>query len=617
MSRSVNYDFAGWVTKHDTRCTDGVTIKHDAFKDNDGQKVPLVWNHDYKTPNNVLGHVTLKHRAEGVYGYGFFNDTVDAQNAKELVKHGDISSMSIGARKIKRQGSNVIHGLIYEVSLVMAGANPGATIDSVITHSEEGDVESGIIYTGTLIHSSDDILYDDESVDEKTEVNPPVVEEVKAETTKTEETINHAKGENEDMATEKTVGEILESLSDEQAAAVQVLLETIVDEYENDEEGDDEVKQNAFSKNEVEMVNDTLRHSAVDALEFAMKNGASSLKQVMEADEVLQHGINSIEMLFPEAAYSTNGNEPIIYKDPNTAYKEILNSVSKSPFSRVRTLVADLTEIEARAKGYITGNLKKEEFFSLIKRSTTPTTVYKKQKIDRDDLVDITDFNVVAFMNREMRMMLEEEIARALLVGDGRDVSAEDKINEMNLRPIISDHEFFTIHKSYTSAATFVEDFIIAMSEYRGSGAPTMFIDPVVLANIRLLKSALDGRYLFGDIPSVDAIASKLGVSKIVPTTFMSGKGALAVNLRDYTLGSTNGGQITNFDDFDIDFNQYKYLIETRLSGALTMPKSAIHMAATTARTGADDETAGMVWGDRSPSSTTTSTSTSTSTTLP
>ena len=605
MSRSVNYDFAGWVTKHDTRCTDGVTIKHDAFKDNDGQKVPLVWNHDYKTPNNVLGHVTLKHRAEGVYGYGFFNDTVDAQNAKELVKHGDISSMSIGARKIKRQGSNVIHGLIYEVSLVMAGANPGATIDSVITHSEEGDVESGIIYTGTLIHSSDDILYDDESVDEKTEVNPPVVEEVKAETTKTEETINHAKGENEDMATEKTVGEILESLSDEQAAAVQVLLETIVDEYENDEEGDDEVKQNAFSKNEVEMVNDTLRHSAVDALEFAMKNGASSLKQVMEADEVLQHGINSIEMLFPEAAYSTNGNEPIIYKDPNTAYKEILNSVSKSPFSRVRTLVADLTEIEARAKGYITGNLKKEEFFSLIKRSTTPTTVYKKQKIDRDDLVDITDFNVVAFMNREMRMMLEEEIARALLVGDGRDVSAEDKINEMNLRPIISDHEFFTIHKSYTSAATFVEDFIIAMSEYRGSGAPTMFIDPVVLANIRLLKSALDGRYLFGDIPSVDAIASKLGVSKIVPTTFMSGKGALAVNLRDYTLGSTNGGQITNFDDFDIDFNQYKYLIETRLSGALTMPKSAIHMAATTARTGADDETAGMVWGDRADTTTT------------
>ena len=611
MSRSVNYDFAGWVTKHDTRCTDGVTIKHDAFKDNDGQKVPLVWNHDYKTPNNVLGHVTLKHRAEGVYGYGFFNDTVDAQNAKELVKHGDISSMSIGARKIKRQGSNVIHGLIYEVSLVMAGANPGATIESVITHSEEGDVESGIIYTGTLIHSSDDILYDDESVDEKTEVNPPVVEEVKAETTKTEETINHAKGENEDMATEKTVGEILESLSDEQAAAVQVLLETIVDEYENDEEGDDEVKQNAFSNNEVEMVNDTLRHSAVDALNFAMKNGASSLKQVMEADEVLKHGINSIEMLFPEAAYSTNGNEPIIYKDPNTAYKEILNSVSKSPFSRVRTLVADLTEIEARAKGYITGNLKKEEFFSLIKRSTTPTTVYKKQKIDRDDLVDITDFNVVAFMNREMRMMLEEEIARAVLVGDGRDVSAEDKINEMNLRPIISDHEFFTIHKAYTSAATFTEDFITAMADYRGSGAPTMFIDPVLLASIRLLK-ATDGRYLFGDIPSVDAIASKFGVSKIVPTTFMSGKGALAVNLRDYTLGSTNGGQITNFDDFDIDFNQYKYLIETRLSGALTMPKSAIHMVATTAGTGADDEAAGMVWGTRS---TTTTTAATTSTT--
>lgn len=620
MSKNVNYDFAGWVTKHDTRCTDGVTIKHDAFKDNDGQKVPLVWNHDYNTPNNVLGHVSLKHRAEGVYGYGFFNDTVDAQNAKELVRHGDISSMSIGARKIKRQGSNVIHGLIYEVSLVMAGANPGATIESFVTHSDEGDVESGIIYTGTLIHSSDDVLFDD-SPDAEPEKEEAVSEEdipkSEEDIPKSEEILNHAKGENTEMAEEKTVGDILETLTEEQAAAVQVLLETVVDEYENDEdeEGDEEVKQNVFSKNEVEMVNDTLRHSAVDALEFAMKNGASSLKQVMEADEVLQHGINSIEMLFPEAAYSTNGNEPIIYKDPNTAYKEILNSVSKSPFSRVRTLVADLTEAEARAKGYITGNLKKEEFFSLIKRSTTPTTVYKKQKIDRDDLVDITDFNVVAFMNREMRMMLEEEIARAVLVGDGRDVSAEDKINEMNLRPIISDHEFFTIHKAYTSAATFTEDFITAMADYRGSGAPTMFIDPVLLASIRLLK-ATDGRYLFGDIPSVDAIASKFGVSKIVPTTFMSGKGALAVNLRDYTLGSTNGGQITNFDDFDIDFNQYKYLIETRLSGALTMPKSAIHMVVTTAGTGADDEAAGMVWGTRTTTTTTAApTSTTTSTT--
>ena len=599
MPKKLEYDFAGWVTKNDIRCADGVTIKHDAFKDNHGKNVPLVWNHNYSEPTNVLGFVTLENKDLGVYGYGHFNDSIEAQNTKELIRHGDISSMSIGARKIKRSGTDVVHGVIYEVSLVLSGANPGAMIETVVNHSAEGDNESGIIYTGTLIHSADDIPK--EAVEPEPEPKPEPEPEPEP------ELIKHAKGEIK-MA-EKTVGDVLDGLTEEQAAAVQILLETVVEEYENendDNEGDEGMKQNVFYGNEAAMQSDVLKHGASEALSFAMKNGASSLKQVMESDENLQHGINSIEMLFPEAAYSTNGNEPVVYKDPNTAYKEILNGISKSPFSRVRTLVADLTEAEARAKGYITGSLKKEEFFSLIKRSTTPTTVYKKQKIDRDDLVDITDFNVVAFMNREMRMMLEEEVARAALVGDGRDVSAEDKINEMNLRPIISDHEFFTIHKTYTNSASFVEDFIKAMAEYRGSGAPTMFIDPVLLAAIRLLK-ATDGRYLFGDIPSVDALASRLGVSKIVPTTFMSDKGALAVNLRDYTLGSTNGGQITNFDDFDIDFNQYKYLIETRLSGALTMPKSAIHMH-TTKGSAANDLAGGVVWGDR----TTTTTSTTT-----
>ena len=600
MSRKPNYDFAGWVTKNDIRCSDGVTLKRDAFKDNHGKKVPLVWNHDYNSPTNVLGYVTLENHDIGVYGYGYFNDTIEAKNTKELVKHGDISSMSIGARKIKRNGSDVIHGVIYEVSLVLAGANPGAMIETVVQHSEEGDSEFGIIYPGTLIHSFDDILPNEEPEPEP-ETKPETISEPETEP----ENIKHAEGESK-MDKDKTVGDVLDTLTEEQAAAVQILLETVVEEYEDEEEGDDGVKQNVFNGNEADQRADVLRHGASEALSFAMKNGASSLKQVMEADENLQHGINSIEMLFPEAAFSTNGSEPILYKDPNTAYKEILNGMSKSPFSRVRTLVADLTEAEARAKGYITGSLKKEEFFSLIKRSTTPTTIYKKQKIDRDDLVDITDFNVVAFMNREMRMMLEEEVARAALVGDGRDVSAEDKVNEMNLRPIISDHEFFTIHKTYTNTASFVEDFIKAMAEYRGSGAPTLFIDPVLLASIRLLK-ATDGHYLFGDIPSVDALASRLGVSKIVPTTFMSGKGALAVNLRDYTLGSTNGGQITNFDDFDIDFNQYKYLIETRLSGALTMPKSAIHMH-TSAGASANDADAGMVWGERSTTTTTTTT---------
>ena len=579
------YDFAGWVTKNDTLCRDGVTIRHDAFKENHGQKVPLVWNHDYNSPTNVLGYVDLENRQNGVYGYGYLNDTEEGRSAKELIRHGDISSMSIGARKIKRNGSNVVHGEIYEVSLVLAGANPGAKIETVITHSDDGDQESGIIYTGTLIHSADDIV-DDEDEDEN---------------------LNHKDEGEEEMANEKTVGEVLETLNEEQAAAVQALLEAVVeDEYEDeDEEGEtEEMRQNVFNM-DTEQAEDILRHGAAEALQDAIKTGASSLKQVIgeRMQDTLQHGINSIEMLFPEASFTTNGNEPILYKDPNTAYKVILNGMTKSPFSRVRTLLADMTEEEARAKGYIKGNMKKEQFFSLIKRSTTPTTVYKKQKIDRDDLVDITDFNVVSFMNREMRMMLEEEIARACLVGDGRDVSSEDKINEQNIRPIVTDHEFFTIHKKFTDAQDFVEKLIKAFPEYRGSGNPSLFIDPMLLADIKLLKGT-DNRYLFGDIPSNQAIAVRLGVSEIVPTTIMTGHGALIVNLKDYTLGATNGGQITNFDDFDIDFNRYKYLIETRLSGALTLPKSAIHMSVDTV-TGANDSDAGMVFGTRTTTTTT------------
>ena len=579
------YDFAGWVTKNDTLCRDGVTIRHDAFKENHGQKVPLVWNHDYNSPTNVLGYVDLENRQNGVYGYGHLNDTEEGRSAKELIRHGDVSSMSIGARKIKRNGWNVVRGEIYEVSLVLAGANPGAKIETVLTHSDDGDQESGIIYTGTLIHSADDIVDDED------------------------ENLNHKDEGEEEMASEKTVGEVLETLNEEQAAAVQALLEAVVeDEYEDedeDEEGEtEEMRQNVFNM-DTEQAEDILRHGAAEALQDAIKTGASSLKQVIgeHMQDTLQHGINSIEMLFPEAAFPTNGNEPIIYKDPNTAYKTILNGMTKSPFSRVRTLLADMTEEEARAKGYIKGNMKKEQFFSLIKRSTTPTTVYKKQKIDRDDLVDITDFNVVSFMNREMRMMLEEEIARACLVGDGRDVSSEDKINEQNIRPIVTDHEFFTIHKRFSNAQDFVEKLIKAFPEYRGSGNPSLFIDPMLLADIKLLKGT-DNRYLFGDIPSNQAIAVRLGVSEIIPTTIMSGHGALIVNLKDYTLGATNGGQITNFDDFDIDFNRYKYLIETRLSGALTLPKSAIHMSTDTV-TGANNSDAGMVFGTRTTTTTT------------
>lgn len=582
-----DYDFAGWVTKNDIRCVDGVTIKHDAFKANDGQKVPLVWNHDYSSPDNVLGHVILKNQNDGVYGYGFFNETQEGKNAKELVKHGDISSMSIGARKIKRSGSNIIHGLIYEVSLVMSGANPGARIETSVQHSEDGsENEEGIVYPGTLIHSHDDILtHEEEVITHKNEGGTDVADESK----------------------DTTIGDIIDGMSEEQKNAVYALVGMVAedtDEDDDDEGNEDELKQNVFNqshKNE----NEVLLHNVNEAIKLAMDSKASSLKEVFEnydtgndGGDTLTHGINSIEMLFPEAAHPTNGNTPILYKDPNTAYKRILNGVRKSPFSRVKTTVADLTEEEARAKGYIKGRYKKEEFFSLIKRETGPATVYKKQKIDRDDVIDITDFDVVSFMSREMRMMLEEEIARAVLVGDGRDVTDEDKIDETKIRPIVSDHEFFTIKETYPNAAGFIEAVIKAMAEYRGSGQPDMFIDPTLLADVKLVKGT-DGRFLFGDIPSTAAIAAKLGINEIIPTSFMTDRGALIVNLNDYTLGASKGGEITNFNDFDIDFNQYKYLIETRLSGSLTLPKSAIYMKQGTKGDSANDEQAGMTWGER------------------
>lgn len=603
------YDFAGWVTKNDIRCSDGVTIKHDAFKENHGQQVPLVWNHDYNTPNNVLGHVILENRENGVYGYGYFNETADGQSAKQLVQHGDVSSMSIGARKIKRAGTDVIHGSIYEVSLVLASANPGARIETVMTHSDNGDEEKGIVYTGTLIHSADDIL----ETKEESKVEPKVDPEKESEDEVSE--IQHADKE------EKTIEEVIETMNEEQKQAVYALIGMVAspeqtedddqdgkdeDKNDDDEKGDVEtMKQNVFSKGATGN-QEVLKHGINEALKQAQINKVSSFKDLLaqtevktSEGEVLTHGINSIEMLFPEAAHTTNGNVPILYKDPNTAYTQILDGVTKSPFSRVRTLIADLTEDEARAKGYIKGDMKKEEYFSLVKRQTTPTTVYKKQKLDRDDIIDITDFDVVAFMNVEMQMMLKEEIARAILVGDGRDFSAEDKINEQNIRPIIGDNEFFTVHKAFADAADFIEAVILGMAEYRGSGRPDMFIDPTLLGQLKLLK-ANDGRFLFGDIPSTTAIAARLGINQIIETSFMEGKGALIVNLRDYTLGATKGGQITNFDDFDIDFNQYKYLIETRLSGALTMPKSAIHFEqGAAARTGATDAFGGLSYGSR------------------
>ena len=579
-----DYDFAGWVTKNDIVCADGVVIKHDAFKHNDGEKVPLVWNHDYNNPTNVLGHIILHNMDQGVYGYGFFNKTQEAMNAKEMVKHGDISSMSIGARKIKRRGNDVIHGKIYEVSLVLSGANPGAMIETVVKHSDDGDLESeeGIIYTGNLIHSADDII-------------------------KHEESEGDTKVAKEETKTEETIGDVVETMNDKQKEALYALIGMAVegtDAEESDNTKEDEkVKHNVFNNDTQGNQEEVLVHSLNHALEFAKENQITlkeAMSYMVENDEgdTLQHGINSIEMLFPEAQ-QIGGNEPQLIRNQHTAYQTILNGVKKSPFARVKSLWADLTEDEARAKGYITGNFKKEEFFSLIKRETYPTTIYKKQKLDRDDIVDITDFNVVSFLNKEMRFMLEEEIARAILVGDGREVGDEDKINEDRIIPIIKDNEFFTVRKTYTDVTDLPEVVLKAKKEYRGSGSPAMYMDPSLLIDLKLRKKE-NGEYLFGKVLSDAEIAAELGVSKIVETSWMEGKGILLVNLNDYQVGTNKGGQITNFDDFDIDFNQYKYLTETRLSGALVQPKSAFHFApAGVHATALTDEQARLKFGKR------------------
>ena len=590
------YDFAGWVTKNDILCADGVVIKHDAFKHNDGEKVPLVWNHDYNNPTNVLGHIVLENRDIGVYGYGFFNETDEAQNAKEMIRHGDISSMSIGARKIKRMGNDVIHGRIYEVSLVLSGANPGAMIETVVRHSDDGEyTEEGIIHTGTLIHSSDDILEPKEGE------------------------VDNLKDKTEDKTeTEaKTIGDVVDTMNDEQKEALYALV-GMAAEGTDAEEGDDKAEEGDNKKEDDELVKhnvfnpgastpaqqeEVLMHSLNEALEYA-KDKEITLKEAMshmvknDESDTLQHGINSIELLFPEAQ-QIGGNEPQLIRNQHTAYQEILNGVKKSPFARVKSLWADLTEDEARAKGYITGNFKKEEFFSLIKRETYPTTIYKKQKLDRDDIVDITDFNVVSFLNKEMRFMLEEEIARAILVGDGREVEDEDKINEDRIIPIIKDNEFFTVRKTYTGVDDLPEVVLKAKKEYRGSGSPAMYMDPALLIDLKLRKKD-NGEYLFGKVLTDAEIAAELGVTKIVETTWMEDKGILLVNLNDYQVGTNKGGEITNFDDFDIDFNQYKYLTETRLSGALVQPKSAFHFAPTGVHeTGLTDEEARLHFGDR------------------
>lgn len=555
------FDFSGWATKANLKCSDGRTIMKDAFKDNDGKSVPLVWNHQHNDPTNVLGHALLQNRDEGVYAYCTFNDSEAGKTGKLLVQHGDVCALSIWANQLKQNLNNVVHGNIREVSLVLAGANPGAFIDSIIMHGEESD-EDAIIYTGEDIVLS----HSNESEDKKMDETDKNVETNK----------------------EETVADVFNTLSEKQKNVVYAIIGQALEEGEesdNEEsEGGNEMKHNVFDQTE-EKKNDVLSHDAMNAIISDGKR-FGSLKEsfLAHADE---YGIKQIDYLFPEA--KSLNNPPEFIKRETDWVSKVMNGVHRTPFSRIKSSFADITADEARAKGYIKGNLKKEEVFTLLKRSTTPTTIYKKQKLDRDDIIDITDFDVVAWLKSEMRMMLNEEIARAILIGDGRLSSSDDKINEQNIRPIASDAELYSVRVPVNVAASATTDdkakamiraAVKARKEYKGSGNPTFFTTEDWLTDALLLEDTMGHRLYKNE----SDVAAAMRVSNIVTVPVMEGvKGpnggdliGIIVNLNDYNVGADKGGAINMFDDFDIDYNQQKYLIETRCSGALTKPYSAL-----------------------------------------
>ena len=554
----MDYDFGGWATRNNLKCSDGRVIMKDAFKSNDGQKVPLVWNHQHNDVNEVLGHAMLENRDEGVYAYCKLNDTDAGNTAKLLVKHGDVDALSIYANQLKQNMNNVLHGNIREVSLVLAGANPGAYIDSIIMHGEESD-EEAIIYTGEELELS----HADEPEQKKEE--PKMAEE---------------------PAKEKTVGEVFDTFTEEQKNVVYAMIGQALESKGGSDEIDEEesdMKHNVFDQDTQQ--ENTLSH---DAMETILNDGKryGSLKESFLA-HAGDYGIDNIDYLFPEAK-SLNNTPEFIQRDMGWV-NTVMNGVHHTPFSRIKSVFADITEDEARARGYMKGKLKKEEVFSLLKRTTTPTTIYKKQKLDRDDVIDITDFDVVAWLKSEMRMMLNEEIARAILIGDGRLSSSDDKINETNIRPIYNDAELYTIQAKVTVASTATDDdkakavikaAVKARKDYKGSGNPTFFTTEDFLTDALLLEDTLGHRMY----KTAAEVASAMRVSNIVTVPVMEGqKGVgngdligIIVNLNDYNVGADKGGAVNMFDDFDIDYNQQKYLIETRCSGALTKPKSAI-----------------------------------------
>lgn len=559
------YDFSGWATRNDLLCSDGRTIRKDAFKHCDGKTVPLVWNHNHSDPDNVLGHALLENRNEGVYAYCSFNNTENAKNIKEAVRHGDVRSLSIFANQLKQAGSDVIHGAIREVSLVLAGANPGAFIDSVMAHGD--GVETGII----LGYDENIMLYHSEDAADTSDK--------KEESDKSEKK-------------EETIADVFDTLSEKQKTVVYAMIGQAIEDAGNEEDskddsegGNDTMKHNVFEPEANEDTN-ALSHDAMNAIIGDSKRFGSMKESFLQ--HAGTYGIDQIDYLFPDAQNMTN--QPIFISRDMGWVNKVMSSVHHTPFSRIKSIFADITEDEARAKGYIKGKLKKEEVFSLLKRTTIPTTVYKKQKMDHDDVVDITDFDVVAWLKTEMRMMLNEELARAYLVGDGRLASSDDKINETNIRPIWTDEDLYTIKAVFTAKADadtnakeFIRTIVKARKDYKGSGNPVLFTTEDMLTDCLLLTDN-EGRDLYD---SVEKLTKKLRVSEIVTVPVMEGLTrevagktrtlfGIVVNLNDYNVGADKGGAVNMFDDFDIDYNQQKYLIETRCSSALTKPYSAI-----------------------------------------
>lgn len=583
----MKYDFSGWATRNDILCSDGRTIKKDAFVKNDGMKVPLVWNHQHNDASNILGHALLQNRPGGVYAYCSFNNNENGQTAKELVRNGDITALSIFATGLKQDPSrNVLHGDIKEVSLVLAGANKGAYIDNVSLQHSDGSYEEVADEAYISFIEDESISHSEVEYEAPAKTEEPVLQHAEEEA-KGEENVEDKKK----APAGKTVQEIYDTLNDDQKELLNFMVAKALEDAKGGEEAEEEnedkekdMKHNLFDSSTETYGDDVLSHAEIKGYADEITQAAiGDIKRYGSLrDSVLAHaeqfGIENLSLLFPDAKSLTDSPEFI--KRQTEWVGKFMAGTRHTPFSRIRSVFANITEDDARAKGYIKGKLKKEEVFSLLKRVTTPTTVYKKQKFNRDDILDVTEMDVIAFSKGEMRLMMDEEIARAALVGDGRLASSDDKIAEDHIRPIASDADLFTIKKQLTGAdiaviaAKFVDEFVVAMDEYRGSGNPIMFIRQDLFTRLMLLKDN-DGHRLY---KSTNELATALMVGEVIkmPTEILGKNLAIAVNLNDYTFGADKGGEVSMFEDFDIDYNQQKYLLETRCSGALVKPFSAI-----------------------------------------